>query len=60
MVLSKSFDNGMICASEQSVIVDREIKDEFERLMREAGCYFLTADETEKLKGIKKKIPAVQ
>jgi len=41
----------MICASEQSVIVDREIKDEFERLMREAGCYFLTADETEKLKG---------
>ena len=51
MVLSKSFDNGMICASEQSVIVDREIKDEFERLMREAGCYFLTADETEKLKG---------
>ncbi len=51
MVLSKSFDNGMICASEQSVIVDREIKDEFEKLMREAGCYFLTADETEKLKG---------
>lgn len=51
MVLSKSFDNGMICASEQSVIVDREIKDEFERLMRETGCYFLTADETEKLKG---------
>jgi len=41
----------MICASEQSVIVDREIKDEFEKLMREAGCYFLTADETEKLKG---------
>lgn len=51
MVLSKSFDNGMICASEQSVIVDREIKDEFEKLMREAGCYFLTADETEELKG---------
>ena len=51
MVLSKSFDNGMICASEQSVIVDKEIKDEFEKLMREAGCYFLTADETEELKG---------
>ena len=28
-VLSKSFDNGMICASEQSVIIDREILDEF-------------------------------
>lgn len=51
LVLSKSFDNGMICASEQSVIVDREIKDEFERLMKEAGCYFMTAEETDRLKG---------
>ena len=51
LVLSKSFDNGMICASEQSVIVDREIKDEFERLMKQAGCYFMTAEETERLKG---------
>ncbi len=51
LVLSKSFDNGMICASEQSVIVDREIKDEFERLMKEAGCYFLSADQTNKLRG---------
>ncbi len=51
LVLSKSFDNGMICASEQSVIVDREIKDEFERLMKEAGCYFMSAEETDRLKG---------
>ena len=51
LVLSKSFDNGMICASEQSVIVDKEIKDEFEKLMKEAGCVFLTAEQTEKLKG---------
>ena len=50
LVLSKSFDNGMICASEQSVIVDREIKDEFERLMKEAGCYFMTPEQTEQLK----------
>ena len=50
LVLSKSFDNGMICASEQSVIVDREIKDEFEKLMVEAGCYFMTPEQTEKLK----------
>jgi len=50
-VLSKSFDNGMICASEQSVIVDREIQEEFEKLMKEAGCYFLSAEDTEKLKG---------
>ena len=50
LVLSKSFDNGMICASEQSVIVDREIHEEFERLMREAGCYFLSDEETHKLR----------
>ena len=50
LVLSKSFDNGMICASEQSVIVDKEIKDEFEKLMKEAGCYFLTAEQTDKLR----------
>ena len=50
LVLSKSFDNGMICASEQAVIVDKEIAKEFEKLMKEAGCYFLNKEETEKLK----------
>ena len=50
LVLSKSFDNGMICASEQSVIVDREVSKEFEMLMKEAGCYFLNAEETKKLR----------
>ena len=50
LVLSKSFDNGMICASEQSVIVDREIHEEFERLMKEAGCYFLTDEQTRNLR----------
>ena len=50
LVLSKSFDNGMICASEQSVIVDEEIKDEFERLMKKAGCYFLSEEETSRLR----------
>ena len=49
LVLSKSFDNGMICASEQSVIVDREIHEDFEKLMREAGCYFLNEEETNRL-----------
>ncbi len=50
LVMSKSFDNGMICASEQAAIVDREIHDEFEKLMKEAGCYFLNEEEREKLK----------
>ncbi len=50
LVLSKSFDNGMICASEQSVIVDEEIHGEFEQLMKKAGCYFLSEEETQKLR----------
>ncbi len=49
LVLSKSFDNGMICASEQAVIVDKEIAKEFEKLMKEADCYFTNKEETEKL-----------
>ena len=49
LIMSKTFDNGMICASEQSVIVDKEIKTEFEKLMKEYGCYFLTDKEIEKL-----------
>ena len=50
LVMSKSFDNGMICASEQAVLVDREIHDEFEELMKQAGCYFTNDEEKEKLK----------
>ena len=50
LVLSKSFDNGMICASEQAVIVDEEIEQDFTRIMKEAGCYFVNEEETEKLK----------
>ena len=40
----------MICASEQAAIVDREIHEEFEKLMKEAGCYFINPEEKEKLK----------
>ncbi len=52
LVMSKSFDNGMICASEQAVIVDKEIVKEFERLMKESGCYFATKEEKEKLQSV--------
>ena len=45
LALSKSFDHGMICASEQAVIVDKEIHEEFENLMKEAGCYFLSNEQ---------------
>ncbi|MCI8587948.1 MAG: iron-containing alcohol dehydrogenase, partial [Clostridia bacterium] len=50
LVLSKAFDNGMICASEQAVLVDREIHEEFEKLMKKAGAYFVSEEEKEKLK----------
>ena len=49
LVLSKAFDNGMICASEQAVLVDKEIHQEFEELMKKAGCYFVSPEEKEKL-----------
>jgi len=47
LIISKTFDNGMICASEQAVIVDKEISGEFERIMKKYGCYFLDEKETE-------------
>ncbi len=49
LVMSKAFDNGMICASEQAVIVDEEIHDRFEELMKQAGCYFVNEEEKQKL-----------
>lgn len=49
LMLSKTFDNGMICASEQAVIVDREIQKPFEAFMKANNCYFLNADETKKV-----------
>ena len=50
IVMSKAFDNGMICASEQAVLVEKDIYQEFEALMRKAGCYFVSREEKEKLK----------
>ena len=49
LVMSKAFDNGMICASEQAVLVDKDIYQEFERLMKESGCYFVSPEEKQKL-----------
>jgi len=46
LVLSKSFDNGMICASEQAVIIEAPIYSEVINLMKKAGCYFATKEET--------------
>ncbi|MGI6537175.1 MAG: bifunctional acetaldehyde-CoA/alcohol dehydrogenase [Caldicoprobacterales bacterium] len=47
LMISKTFDNGMICASEQAVIVDEAIHKEFEAYMKAHNCYFLNEEETE-------------
>jgi acetaldehyde dehydrogenase/alcohol dehydrogenase len=52
LILSKTFDNGMICASEQAVIVDKEISGEFEAFMKYNSCYFLNEEETAMLSKI--------
>jgi acetaldehyde dehydrogenase/alcohol dehydrogenase len=47
LILSKTFDNGMICASEQAVIVEEPVYDQVKKLMKDNGCYFLNKEETE-------------
>ncbi|MBR2590759.1 MAG: acetaldehyde dehydrogenase (acetylating) [Clostridia bacterium] len=48
---SKTFDNGTICASEQSIVTEKCIKDKVVEEVRKQGGYFLNADETKKLSG---------
>lgn len=52
IVHSKTFDNGMICASEQSVIVEDSIYKSVKETFQKAGCYFLTSEETEKVRKV--------
>ncbi|EPY7709772.1 bifunctional acetaldehyde-CoA/alcohol dehydrogenase [Bacillus pacificus] len=49
LILSKTFDNGMICASEQAIIVDKEIYDDVKTEMIANDCYFVTEEERSKL-----------
>ena len=50
IIHSKTFDNGMICASEQSVIVHKNVYDEVKREFARRGCYFLNPEETGKVR----------
>jgi acetaldehyde dehydrogenase/alcohol dehydrogenase len=52
IVLSKTFDNGVICASEQSVIVDRAILDEVSAALRANGAYILSPEEVKAVEGV--------
>ena len=50
IIHSKTFDNGMICASEQSVIVNEKIYYDVKEEFIKRGCYILNPDETEKVR----------
>ena len=52
VIHSKTFDNGMICASEQSVIVLDKVYDAVRAEFAARGCYFLDEEEKEKLRGV--------
>ncbi len=52
IILSKTFDNGMICASEQSVIVASQIYKDVREEFIKRGAYFLNDNETEKLRNV--------
>ncbi|WP_128893681.1 bifunctional acetaldehyde-CoA/alcohol dehydrogenase [Longirhabdus pacifica] len=49
LIMSKSFDNGMICASEQAVVIEEAIYEQTKKKMSAMGCYFLNKQETEKV-----------
>lgn len=50
IIQSKTFDNGMICASEQSCIVDKSIYEKVKKEFQFRGCYFLKGDELDKVR----------
>ena len=50
IIHSKTFDNGMICASEQSVIILDKVYDEAKAEFVKRGCYILNSEETEKVR----------
>ncbi len=50
IIHSKTFDNGMICASEQSVIVHEKLYNKVKKEFKDRGCYFLGREETEKVR----------
>lgn len=50
IIHSKTFDNGMICASEQSVIVSNKIYEDVKQEFKDRGCYFLNEEELEKIR----------
>lgn len=52
IITSKTFDNGMICASEQAILADEPVKDQVLSELKSQGAYILTAAEVEKVSAV--------
>ena len=52
IITSKTFDNGMICASEQAIIADEPIKDEIIRELKKQGAYIMNEEEVKKVSAV--------
>ena len=52
ILLSKTFDNGVICASEQSIVVLDQVYDEVKKELAERGAYILKGEEIDKVRSI--------
>ncbi|MFC5527884.1 acetaldehyde dehydrogenase (acetylating) [Cohnella yongneupensis] len=52
IVQSKSFDYGTICASEQALVVDQEVKAQLQRELTKQGAFFLNEDQKRRIAGI--------
>ena len=52
IIMSKTFDNGVICASEQSVIVHKKVYQQVKKLFTERGCYLLNDSEKELVRDV--------
>lgn len=49
IIRSKTFDNGTVCASEQSIIVEKDMENEVRREAEQQGCYFMDTQQSESL-----------
>ncbi|MBQ2823382.1 MAG: bifunctional acetaldehyde-CoA/alcohol dehydrogenase [Oscillospiraceae bacterium] len=52
LMLSKAFDNGMICASEQAAIIEAPVYNEAVKFMKSKGCYFASKEEIAKIEPV--------
>jgi len=62
IIISKTFDNGVVCSSEQNIVVDREISNKVKETFKELGGYFLSDEEQKNIEKIlfsSKGIPSI-